>query len=149
MEEYEIEKKPKIGTIVVCIVILLIVVGFVLFNSEVVDPSMLPSLRQKQTEQKSPVKIDQINDSTYHVNLNNGNSCFTMEKIGDSLALTGVNILMVERRCEDTISVFVREAEGGPVEYKFAYSGFYSGPMPNNDKIGVSFTNANWHSTVR
>lgn len=47
---------------------------------------------QEQWEQESNIAVDKINDSTYHINLGDGSSCFTMEKINDSLSMSGVNI---------------------------------------------------------
>jgi len=91
---------------------------------------------QKQWEQESAIAIDRINDSTYHINLGDGSSCFTMEKINDSLSISGVNIYMMTVD-KDTITVIAKQNSGSHI-YEFAYKDFYEGNTPFNRKIGFN-----------
>lgn len=91
---------------------------------------------QEQMEQKSAIAVDRINDSTYHINLGDGSSCFTMEKINDSLSLSGVNIYMMAVD-KDTITVIAKQNSGSHI-YEFAYKDFYEGNTPFNRKIGFN-----------
>lgn len=92
---------------------------------------------QKQLEQESAIAVDRINDSTYHINLGDGSACFTMEKINDSLSLSGVNIYMMAVD-KDTITVIAKQNSGSHI-YEFAYKDFYNGNTPFNRKIGFNF----------
>lgn len=91
---------------------------------------------QEQWEQESNIAVDRINDSTYHINLGDGSSCFTMEKINDSLSLSGVNIYMMAVD-KDTITVIAKQNSGSHI-YEFAYKDFYEGNTPFNRKIGFN-----------
>lgn len=91
---------------------------------------------QEQWEQESNIAVDKINDSTYHINLGDGSSCFTMEKINDSLSMSGVNIYMMAVD-KDTITVIAKQNSGSHI-YEFAYKDFYEGNTPFNRKIGFN-----------
>ena len=90
----------------------------------------------EQWEVESSTAVDRINDSTYHINLGDGSSCFTMEKINDSLSLSGVNVYMMAVD-KDTITVIAKQSSGGHI-YQFAYKDFYDGNTPFNRKIGFN-----------
>lgn len=90
----------------------------------------------EQWKKECTTSVDRIDDSTYHINLGDGGSCFTIQKIDDSLSLSGVNIWMVTVE-NDSLSV-VSHQKSGHHTYKFAYSDFFTGPTPNRDKIGFS-----------
>lgn len=91
----------------------------------------------EQWKIESSTTVDRINDSTYHINLGDGSSCFTMEKINDSLSLSGVNIYMMAVD-KDTITVIAKQNSGSHM-YEFAYKDFYEGNTPFNRKIGFNF----------
>ena len=40
----------------------------------------------EQWKIESSTTVDRLDDSTYHINLGDGSSCFTMEKINDSFS---------------------------------------------------------------
>ena len=90
----------------------------------------------EQWKIESSTTVDRINDSTYHINLGDGSSCFTMEKINDSLSLSGVNIYMMAVD-KDTITVIAKQNSGSHI-YEFAYKDFYEGNTPFNRKIGFN-----------
>jgi hypothetical protein len=90
----------------------------------------------EQWKIESSTTVDRINDSTYHINLGDGSSCFTMEKINDSLSLSGVNIYMMSVD-KDTITVIAKQNSGSHI-YEFAYKDFYEGNTPFNRKIGFN-----------
>lgn len=90
----------------------------------------------EQWKIESSTTVDRINDSTYHINLGDGSSCFTMEKINDSLSLSGVNIYMMAVD-KDTITVIAKQNSGSHI-YEFAYKDFYDGNTPFNRKIGFN-----------
>lgn len=90
----------------------------------------------EQWEVESSTAVDRINDSTYHINLGDGSACFTMEKINDSLSLSGVNICMMAVD-KDTITVIAKQNSGSHI-YQFAYKDFYDGNTPFNRKIGFN-----------
>ena len=92
--------------------------------------------RENQWETESVTKIDRIDDNAYHVNLGDGSSCFTMEKIDDSLSLNGVNVYMfvVDK---DSITVAGKQKSGQHI-YRFAYNDFFEGSAPYNNKIGFT-----------
>ena len=91
---------------------------------------------KEQWEKESTTVIERIDKSTYHINLGDGSSCFTMEKIDDSLSLTGVNVYMmvVDR---DSVTVAGKQKSGHHI-YKFAYNDFFEGDTPYNSKIGFN-----------
>lgn len=86
---------------------------------------------------ESSTTVDRLDDSTYHINLGDGSSCFTMEKINDSLSLSGVNLYMMAVD-KDTITVIAKQNSGSHI-YQFAYKEFYQGQTPFNRKIGFNF----------
>lgn len=86
---------------------------------------------------ESSTTVDRLDDSTYHINLGDGSSCFTMEKINDSLYLSGVNLYMMVVD-KDTITVIAKQNSGSHI-YQFAYKDFYDGNTPFNKKIGFNF----------
>lgn len=91
----------------------------------------------EQWKIESSTTVDRLDDSTYHINLGDGSSCFTMEKINDSLSLSGVNIYMMVVD-KDTITVIAKQNSGSHM-YEFAYKDFYEGNTPFNRKIGFNF----------
>lgn len=91
----------------------------------------------EQWKIESSTTVDRINDSTYHINLGDGSSCFTMEKINDSLSMSGVNIYMMSVD-KDTITVIAKQNSGSHI-YQIAYKDFYDGNTPFNRKIGFNF----------
>lgn len=121
--------------LLILIIIGIACVGFLLYL--VVKDSINEKRWQEQWEQESTIAVDRINDSTYHINLGDGSSCFTMEKINDSLSLSGVNIYMMAVD-KDTITVIAKQNSGSHI-YQFAYKEFYQGPTPFNRKIGFNF----------
>jgi hypothetical protein len=90
----------------------------------------------EQWKIESSTTVDRLDDSTYHINLGDGSSCFTMEKINDSLSLSGVNIYMMSVD-KDTITVIAKQNSGSHI-YEFAYKDFYEGNTPFNRKIGFN-----------
>lgn len=88
----------------------------------------------EQWEIESSTAVDRIDDSTYHINLGDGSSCFTMEKIGDSLSLSGVNVCAMFVN-HDSITVIAKQNSGHHA-YRFAYNNFFEGPTPYSNKIG-------------
>lgn len=90
----------------------------------------------EQWKIESSTTVDRINDSTYHINLGDGSSCFTMEKINDSLSMSGVNIYMMSVD-KDTITVIAKQNSGSHI-YQIAYKDFYDGNTPFNRKIGFN-----------
>lgn len=109
-------------------------VGFLIYIT-VKDTIELNELK-KQVNVESKASIEKVDDSTYHINLGDGSSCFTMEKINDSLSLSGVNIYMVSIN-NDTITVIAKQNSGSRI-YQFAYKDFYDGNTPFNRKIGFN-----------
>ena len=91
----------------------------------------------EQWEIESSTTVDRLDDSTYHINLGDGSSCFTMEKINDSISLSGVNLYMMAVD-KDTITVIAKQNSGSHI-YQFAYKDFYEGNTPFNRKIGFNF----------
>ena len=91
----------------------------------------------EQWKIESSTTVDRLDDSTYHINLGDGSSCFTMEKINDSLSLSGVNLYMMVVD-KDTITVMAKQNSGSHI-YEFAYNDFYEGNTPFNRKIGFNF----------
>ena len=91
----------------------------------------------EQWKIESSTTVDRLDDSTYHINLGDGSSCFTMEKINDSLSLCGVNLYMMVVD-KDTITVMAKQNSGSHI-YEFAYKDFYEGNTPFNRKIGFNF----------
>ena len=91
----------------------------------------------EQWKIESSTTVDRLDDSTYHINLGDGSSCFTMEKINDSLSLCGVNLYMMVVN-KDTITVIAKQNSGSHI-YQFAYKDFYEGNTPFNRKIGFNF----------
>lgn len=120
--------------LLILIIIGIVCVGFLLYL--VVKDSINENRWQEQWEQESAIAVDRINDSTYHINIGDGSSCFTMEKINDSLSLSGVNIYMMAID-KDTITVIAKQNSGSHI-YKFAYNDFYEGNTPFNRKIGFN-----------
>ena len=120
--------------LLILIIIGIACVGFLLYIA--VKDSINENKWQKQLEQESAIAVDRINDSTYHINLGDGSSCFTMEKINDSLSLKGVNIYMVSFD-KDTITIIAKQNSGSHI-YQFAYNDFYDGNTPFNRKIGFN-----------
>lgn len=120
--------------LLILIIIGIACVGFLLYIA--VKDSINKNKWQEQWEQESAIAVDRINDSTYHINLGDGSSCFTMEKINDSLSLSGVNIYMMTVD-KDTITVIAKQNSGSHI-YEFAYKDFYDGNTPFNRKIGFN-----------
>ncbi len=91
---------------------------------------------QKEMKQKwtmdSQVDVQRMNDSTYHVNLGNGSSCFTIQKLQDSLSLAGVNLMMVGL-CKDTLTIVNRGHQ-----FTFAYYDFFEDSIPDRSKISFN-----------
>lgn len=120
--------------LLILIIIGIACVGFLLYL--VVKDSINENKWKEQWKQESSIAVDKINDSTYHINLGDGSSCFTMEKINDSLSLSGVNIYMMSID-KDTITVIAKQNSGSHI-YEFAYKDFYDGNTPFNRKIGFN-----------
>ena len=120
--------------LLILIIIGIVCVGFLAYVSikNVIE-------QKKWAEQwkiESSTTVDRLDDSTYHINLGDGSSCFTMEKINDSLSLSGVNIYMMSVD-KDTITVIAKQNSGSHI-YEFAYKDFYEGNTPFNRKIGFN-----------
>lgn len=94
---------------------------------------------EKEWETDCQVDIQRINDSTYHINLGNGSSCFTIEKSNDSLLLNTVNLVTVLIKY-DTITVMstAKSAKWNHV-YKIAYHDFFDDTIPDRSKIKIKF----------
>jgi len=120
--------------LLVLILIGIACVGFLIYTT-VKDTIELNELK-KQMNVESKTSIEKIDDSTYHINLGDGSSCFTMEKINDSLSLSGVNIYMMAVD-NDTITVRAKQNRGSHI-YQFAYKDFYDGNTTFNKKIGFN-----------
>lgn len=120
--------------LLILIIIGIACVGFLLYITAK-DTIELNELK-KQVNVESKTSIEKIDDSTYHINLGDGSSCFTMEKINDSLSLSGVNIYMMAVD-KDTITVIAKQNSGSHI-YEFAYKDFYEGNTPFNRKIGFN-----------
>lgn len=120
--------------LLILIIIGIACVGFLLYITAK-DTIELNELK-KQVNVESKTSIEKIDDSTYHINLGDGSSCFTMEKINDSLSLSGVNIYMMAVD-KDTITVIAKQNSGSHI-YEFAYKDFYDCNTPFNRKIGFN-----------
>ena len=120
--------------LLILILIGIVCVGFLAYLGikDVIEQKKLA----EQWKIESSTTVDRINDSTYHINLGDGSACFTMEKINDSLSLSGVNIFMMTVD-KDTITVIAKQNSGSHI-YEFAYKDFYEGNTPFNRKIGFN-----------
>lgn len=120
--------------LLILIIIGIACVGFLVYL--VIKDAIEQKKWAEQWKIESSTTVDRINDSTYHINLGDGSSCFTMEKINDSLSLSGVNIYMMAVD-KDTITVIAKQNSGSHI-YEFAYKDFYDGNTPFNRKIGFN-----------
>lgn len=91
---------------------------------------------QKELKQKwaidSQFDVQRLDDSTYHVNLGDGSSCFTIQKLQDSLSLTGVNLVMAEM-CDSILSIKNRDHE-----FTFEYKIFFEDSIPDRSKMSFN-----------
>lgn len=93
---------------------------------------------EKQWELDNKVDIQRINDSAYHVNLGDGSSCFTVEKFGDSLSFSAVNVVMAIIE-HDTITVMSSSKSSvWKHVYQFGYYDFFDDTIPEPDKISFN-----------
>lgn len=90
---------------------------------------------EKQWETDNNVDIHCINDSTYHINLGDGSSCFTMKRFNDSLKIEMVNVAIVMIK-DDTITIVsTSNSAVWRHSYKFAYHDFFDDPVPDKSKV--------------
>lgn len=120
--------------LLILIIIGIACIGFLLYLG--VKEYINENRWQEQWKQESSMTVDRINDSTYHINLGDGSSCLKMEKINDSLYLSGVNIFMMTVD-NDTITVIAKQNSGRHI-YQLAYKDFYDGNTSFNRKIGFN-----------
>lgn len=120
--------------LLILIIIGIACIGFLLYLG--VKEYINENRWQEQWKQESSMTVDRINDSTYHINLGDGSSCLKMEKINDSLYLSGVNIFMMTVD-NDTITVIAKQNSGRYI-YQLAYKDFYDGNTSFNRKIGFN-----------
>lgn len=90
---------------------------------------------EKQWETDNHVDIHCINDSTYHINLGDGSSCFTMERFNDSLKIEMVNVALALLKNDTLTIVSTSNSAVWRHSYSFAYHDFFDGPVPDRSKI--------------
>jgi len=93
---------------------------------------------EKQWEADNHVDIHCINDSTYHINLGDGLSCFTMERFNDSLKISVVNMAHASIKNDTLTVVSTAPSSVWQHTYKFAYHDFFDGPIPDRSKISFN-----------
>ena len=93
---------------------------------------------EKEWTVGNQVDIQRLSDSAYHINLGDGTSCLTIEKLQDSLAINSVNILMAILD-KDTLTVMSSaKSATWKYVYKFAYYDFFEDSIPEPDKISFN-----------
>lgn len=87
----------------------------------------------EQAKIDAQVDVNRINDSTYHFNLGDGSSCFTLELDNDTLTVDMVNVMLYHID-SDTITVITirNKAEH---KYQFNYSHYFNGSLPEKSKV--------------
>ena len=90
---------------------------------------------EKQWETDNNVDIHCINDSTYHINLGDGSSCFTMKRFNDSLKIEMINVAIAMIK-DDTITIVsTSNSAVWQHSYRFAYHDFFDDPVPDRSKV--------------
>ena len=90
---------------------------------------------EKQWEADNNVDIHCINDSTYHINLGDGSSCFTMERFNDSLKIEMVNVALALLKNDTLTIVSTSNSAVWRHTYRFAYHDFFDDPIPDRSKV--------------
>lgn len=121
------EKKEKFNATILFVIlgIIIVVLGYLVFFDTNTEPIEVVN---------HDVEIEMVNDSTYHINLEDGYACFTMEKINDSLSIDAVNVTMCTFH-NDSISMMIKK--NFEHCYDFSYKDFFNEPLPYLNKIGV------------
>lgn len=90
---------------------------------------------EKQLETDNNVDIHCINDSTYHINLGDGSSCFTMKRFNDSLKIEMVNVALALLKNDTLTIVSTSNSAVWRHSYRFAYHDFFDDPIPDRSKV--------------
>ena len=126
------ENESKLSKILVIIMILgIAALGAVLYFA-IQDSRELQAI-EEQAKIDAQVDVNRIDDSTYHFNLGDGSSCFTLELANDTLTVDMVNVMLCHIS-NDTIAVITMKNKAEH-EYLFKYSHYFKGSVPEKSKV--------------
>jgi len=123
--------------------ILILIIGLVIAAIGYVGHLTYQDIRDQREFKKewtvgNQVDIQRLSDSAYHINLGDGTSCLTIEKLQDSLAINSVNVHRVTMD-NDTLTVMLSPKSAiWKYVYKFAYYDFFEDSIPDTDKISFN-----------
>jgi hypothetical protein len=126
------ENESKLSKILVIIMILgIAALGAVLYFA--IQDSRERQELAEQAKIDAQVDVNRIDDSTYHFNLGDGGSCFTLGLANDTLTVDMVNVMLCHID-NDTITVITmrNKAKHG---YQFNYSHYFKGSVPEKSKV--------------
>ena len=126
------ENESKLSKLLVIIMILgVVALGAVLYFA--IQDSRERQELVEQAKIDAHVDVNRIDDSTYHFNLGDGSSCFTLELANDTLTVDMVNVMLCHID-NDTITVITMRNKAEH-EYQFNYSHYFNGSVPEKSKV--------------
>ncbi len=126
------ENESKLSKILVIIMIIgVVALGAVLYFA--IQDSRERQAIAEQAKIDAHVDVNRIDDSTYHFNLGDGSSCFTLELANDTLTVDMVNVMLCHID-NDTITVITMRNKAEHV-YQFNYSHYFKGSVPEKSKV--------------
>ena len=126
------ENESKLSKLLVVIMILgLFALGGVLYFA--IQDSRERQALEEQAKIDAQVDVNRIDDSTYHFNLGDGSSCFTLGLSDDTLVVDMVNVMLCQIN-NDTITVITIK-NGNEHVYTMKYSHYFKGEVPDRSRI--------------